>query len=184
MKILLNFLLGLGLGYALHRSRFCFAGVFRDYILFKDTGLLKALLVSLALSTGLFGLVQYITIINGMELPGDYHSIGLYTVLGGFLFGIGMIMAGGCSCSIFIRLGEGFKLFTFVLIGLMIGSIVGAYQQPLWEEKFLWVEPIFLGEVFWWPAAVVFQVLILLGFAYYLSFLGKKTEGERDHVDL
>lgn len=90
-----NLLIGFLLGYALHRSRFCFAGAFRDFILFRDGGLFKALVISLGLSTLLFAGIQYYYMISSETIPGNFYSIGLYTIIGGILFGFGMVIAGG-----------------------------------------------------------------------------------------
>ena len=166
-----NLLLGLVLGYCLHRSRFCFAGAFRDFILFKDTGLLKAILISLIISSLLFSLVQFSSYQKGVTLVGNFYSIGLYTLVGGLLFGMGMVIAGGCVCSIFLRLGEGFKLFIFVLLGLGIGALAGAGHYHWWEERFTWLEPIFLGDLLGWPLALAFQVTILTALVLYLRKL-------------
>lgn len=185
---IINLLIGVVLGYALHRSRFCFAGAFRDYILFRDNGLLKALLMSLCLSTILFSGVQLFYISNGGGLPGNFYPMGLPTILGGIIFGIGMVIAGGCVCSIFLRLGEGFTLFIFVLLGLGLGSLLGASQWQWWQSKFGWVQPVFLGEVIWWPLAVLLQVAALLGAVKYLNYQEKqekeKEEDELIHVQL
>ncbi|OEF97673.1 YeeE/YedE thiosulfate transporter family protein [Desulfuribacillus alkaliarsenatis] len=161
--ILANLVLGVALGYALHRSRFCFAGAFRDFILFRDGGLLKALIISLMISTITFALIQYIYLIGDTTVPGNFYPIGLYTIVGGILFGIGMVIAGGCVCSIFLRFGEGFKLFTFVLLGLILGSLVGTLNYPWWEMNFTWVEPVYLAEILSWPIAIGSQLVLLWG---------------------
>lgn len=167
--VIVNLLLGVALGYSLHRSRFCFAGAFRDFILFKDTGLLKAILISLIISSLLFSLVQFSSYQEGAMLLGNFYSIGLYTLVGGLLFGLGMVIAGGCVCSIFLRLGEGFKLFVFVLLGLGMGALAGAGHYPWWAERFTWLEPIFLGDLLGWPLALALQVAILTGLFLYLK---------------
>ena len=159
--VLINLLLGFALGYSMHRSRFCFAGAFRDFMLFKDGGLLKALLACLLCSTLLFAVVQFgVQYVTG-ELPGNFYPIGLYTIVGGILFGIGMVIAGGCVCSIFLRLGEGFKVFIFVLIGLVAGSMAGSVHYSWWQQTFTWFEPVFLGELLSWPLALLIQIAIL-----------------------
>lgn len=184
MTLIINLVLGICLGYILHRSRFCIAGAFRDYILFKDRSLLKALLVSLFISSVTFSLFQFVSWINGLPIPGHFHAIGYYTVIGGILFGIGMVLAGGCACSIFIRLGEGFKLVIFVLLGVMAGSLVGAYQNPWWETNFTWVEKVFLGDLIWWPGALFLQLGILAAGWRYLKYQEEKEKEKKNNVSL
>ncbi len=173
--IMINLLCGCMLGYALHRARFCFAGAFRDFLLFKDGGLLKALIVSLMLSTILFAGVQSFRLSTSGILPGNFYPIGLYTIVGGILFGIGMVVAGGCVCSIFLRLGEGFKVFVFVFIGLVAGSMVGAAQYSWWAEKFTWLKPVFLGDIGNWGVAILVQITILALLYRYVLHIEKNN---------
>ncbi|TEB04370.1 putative inner membrane protein [Pelotomaculum schinkii] len=52
-------IVGIAIGIVLRYSRFCFAGAFRDPFLIKNTKLMRALLLSLMISTIGFAIIQY-----------------------------------------------------------------------------------------------------------------------------
>lgn len=39
------------------------------------------------------------------------------TVVGGIIFGIGMVIAGGCASGMLMRIGEGFEMHLITLVG-------------------------------------------------------------------
>ena len=103
-------LCGLGLGYILQRSRFCMASAYTDLLVFKDGSLFRALLIFiLVCSVGFF----FVGLKTGRE--GFVVALGWRTVLGGLLFGCGMVLAGGCAAGTIMRLGKViFCLFRFL----------------------------------------------------------------------
>ncbi|MGF7184671.1 hypothetical protein GGQ84_000755 [Desulfitispora alkaliphila] len=164
-----NLLLGIGIGFSLHRSRFCFAGAFRDFIMFKDNGLFKALVLTLLLSSIGFAAVQIIYGHWGLSTPGNIYPLNIATLFGGTLFGIGMVIAGGCTFSVFLRLGEGFTLFALVLVGVAIGSLLGAYHFSWWHQEILALPSFYFPDLFNWPFALLLQCGALAFLYRYLQ---------------
>lgn len=148
-------LCGLALGYILQRSRFCIASAYTDLLVFKDGVLFRALLVFILVSSVGFFLVE----INPSR-EGYVVALGWPTVLGGLLFGCGMVLAGGCAAGTIMRLGEGYILFIPALVGLIIGSTLGAFHYPIWNSlnKYLIYYPDLIGR----SGALFVQLLILL----------------------
>jgi uncharacterized membrane protein YedE/YeeE len=102
--------IGLGIGYAIQHSRFCFTAAYRDPVLVGSTKVTKALLVALAVSTiGFAGihLSRYGADLSKLPEAVPGGAIGLHLVIGSFIFGIGAVLAGCCACGSFIRVGEG-----------------------------------------------------------------------------
>jgi uncharacterized membrane protein YedE/YeeE len=107
-------------GFVLQRGRFCMNSAFRDIILMKEYTLLKA--VALAI------VVQMI----GFHLMATMGYIELYPktlfwgamIFGGFIFGIGMVLAAGCASGTTYRVGEGMMGSFVALLGLMIGGLM------------------------------------------------------------
>jgi uncharacterized membrane protein YedE/YeeE len=67
--------------------------------------------------------------------------LGWHTLVGGYLFGLGMVIAGGCASGTLFRIGEGSIQLSFALFGGVLGaalfSVLGAkvgltYGQPIW----------------------------------------------------
>ena len=62
-------LLGLVMGFVLHRSDFCVTGMFRDFFLFRDTTLLRSLVLLVATSMLLFELGRLSGLIKIYPFP-------------------------------------------------------------------------------------------------------------------
>ncbi|MBO8168746.1 MAG: YeeE/YedE family protein [Thermoanaerobacteraceae bacterium] len=165
---------GVLLGFILHRCRFCFAAAFRDLIMFRDGSVTRAVIISLAISTVGFALLQYYSGLTGSDVPGNIEAVGVNTMAGAFLFGIGMVIAGCCACSFLMRLGEGFILFLFVLIGMLPGSLLGLLHRQWWES--IWSHPpVYFPDYLGWGITVVVQLLTLMGL-YLIVRRWEKTE--------
>jgi uncharacterized protein len=149
-------LFGIAIGFVLQRSRFCISSAFSDLILFKDGKLFKAVVLLIAISTIGFSVLQA----NGKE--GFVVAIGLRTLIGAILFGIGMTVAGGCAVATLMRIGEGYVLFTVVLVGLLIGGTIGAYHYYYWGAPSAHLFTIFLPKYFGWTGSVILQLFLLL----------------------
>lgn len=117
------FVFGSVVGLLVQRSRFCNTAALRDAILFKSYRNTKAMLVAMIILT--FGFTLFISIGEGHPMRFD---VGLNTFAGLFLFGIGMVLAGACTVSTWVKFGEGnlgaawALLFTF--IGMFLFSLV------------------------------------------------------------
>jgi len=98
-------LLGVAFGVVLHRSRFCFSRVFRDPLMTGDASMTKAAI--LMLLVGLLG--NALLIRNGSHAYFDALTpvFWLGSMLGGIIFGVGMVVAGGCASGSLWRMAEG-----------------------------------------------------------------------------
>lgn len=178
--------IGLAFGYVLQRSRFCFTASLRDPVLTGSTTLTKAVILSLALSSLFYAGMQIrltgmnLEILNLANLPGNIRGVGIHTVLGGFIFGVGAVIAGGCASGTFMRMGEGFMQQWIVLIFFIIGSMIGAAILIPMQSTFLYSNeavylPLALGG--WIPALIV-QFGVLAGLYILADWYGKKKSGE------
>jgi uncharacterized membrane protein YedE/YeeE len=130
--------IGIALGLTLQRARFCFTASMRDPVLTGSTSVTKALMVGLAVGTVGFAAVQLGAYFKAGQLAdaaklSGLEPVGLHTVVGGFLFGIGAVIAGGCASGTLMRMGEGFLQQWLVIPFFIAGSAVGAAAWPLWK---------------------------------------------------
>ncbi|MQA00049.1 MAG: YeeE/YedE family protein [Dehalococcoidia bacterium] len=144
-------LLGMLAGFALQRSRFCFASAFRDLFLFGQSRILNGILMGLLITTLGFALIMYqqVPFPQFGALPAEAHilPVGLSTVIGGVLFGVGMVLAGGCSSGSLYRVGEGYVASGVAVLGMVLGLGLLAYQWNWWWETLVRHEPkIWLAE--------------------------------------
>lgn len=96
-------LVGVALGFVLQRGRFCVTGAFRNVWTARDTRWMTAYLIAIAvLSVGFFTLLSF-----GFVHNSDDALTPAATVVGSLIFGVGIILAGGCATGTYYRAGEG-----------------------------------------------------------------------------
>ncbi len=163
-NVALFWLLGSTFGFILQRSRFCFTASMRDPYLTGSTSLTKAVLTAFALTTIGFAAIKYGAFVKGLPIPGQSYvvPISLATAVGAFMFGIGMVIAGGCASGTLMRVGEGFGMQVLSLFFFIVGSLLGAAHFGWWKLNFIVRGPsVFLPDVFGWVGAVVIQLIII-----------------------
>lgn len=165
--------IGISIGFVLYRSGICFSSMFQDIILFRNFSMARAVLVLTIISFIGINLMQIYAHLNGQTIPGKFHSVGFNTAIGGFLFGLGMTLAGGCASGTLQRIAEGFLLFWLVLFGMVLGSVVGAYHFSWWVTNFFSHKSVFLPDVFGWVFGSSASIIIL-GSLYCLTFIFEK----------
>jgi uncharacterized membrane protein YedE/YeeE len=113
-------LVGLAFGYALQRGRFCTNTGFRDILLIRDSTLFRAWALALVVQmVGVTALSQLSLL--PISVPPFWWAAN---ILGGLVFGVGMVLAGGCSSGTCYRVGEGMGGSLVALIGFGIGIVV------------------------------------------------------------
>jgi hypothetical protein len=63
---------------------------------------------------------------------------GLFTALGGVIFGIGMVLAGGCASGTLYRIGEGYVTSLVALVGMLLGIAV-------FGESYSWIKEVLIN---------------------------------------
>jgi len=111
-------LIGMAAGWLIERSHFCTMGAISDAYLFGSWRRLRAW--GLAVATALLS-TQALAALGILPLAGSVYLAAplepLALVLGGLLFGIGMVLAGGCASRNLVRLGAGsLKALVVVLV--------------------------------------------------------------------
>lgn len=186
-------MIGLGLGYTLQRSRFCFTASMRDPVLTGSTELTKAVIIALSLAS--LGYMAFQMKLTGLglenlgtdalkdasKLPGNIKAVGVHTVIGGFLFGIGAVIAGGCASGTLMRMGEGFVQQWIAIIFFIAGSVIGMVLMPIVQSSpILFQEtPVYLPQLLGgWVPAIVVQFGLLFALYVLADWYGKKKAGE------
>ncbi len=163
-RVAFFWMLGNIFGFVLQRSRFCFTASMRDPYLTGSTSLTKAVLTAFAVTTIGFAAIKYGAFVKGLPIPGQSYVVpfGVHTMVGAFMFGIGMVIAGGCASGTLMRVGEGFGMQILSLFFFIVGSLLGAATFGWWKLTFIVRSPkVFLPDVFGWIGAVVIQLLII-----------------------
>ncbi len=155
---------GMAFGFILQKSRFCFTASLRDPSLTGSTTLSRAVLVAFALTSIGFWAIKYGYAQQGLPIPGQSYvvPVSLATVFGAFIFGIGMVIAGGCASGTLMRVGEGFTMQILSLLFFIVGSLWGAHDFGWWKLNVISNgKAIFMPDVLGWAGALVVQLLII-----------------------
>ncbi len=124
-KLGLAMLFGVGFGLLIERAQICFTSAFRDMWITGRTMMAKAIIFGMAASAiGIFSYVQ-------LGLEAKIMWAGPNAVLGGLLFGFGIVLAGGCETGWMYRAVEGQVHYWWVGLGNVIGSTILAY---FWDD--------------------------------------------------
>ena len=140
-RLPVSWMFGLAFGFVLQRSRFCFTASLRDPVLTRSTSLTKAVIIAFMVATVGFAAIQYNSILSSNKLVGHVTAVGLHTVIGAIMFGIGMVIAGGCASGTLMRVGEGFVMQWLSLAFFIIGSTWGAHDFGWWKATFMDASP-------------------------------------------
>ncbi|RIJ63398.1 MULTISPECIES: YeeE/YedE family protein [unclassified Rummeliibacillus] len=116
--VITGLLCGAALGFVLQRGRFCLTGGFRDMYLTKNNRMFYALLLAIAIqSVGVYALIQFGLL---QYEAGTFSWVAI--VIGSFIFGIGIVLAGGCATGTWYRAAEGLIGSWIALIFYMLTS--------------------------------------------------------------
>lgn len=118
-------LFGLAFGLIIERAQVCFTSAFRDLWLTGRTQMARAILIGMAVSAiGVFAFAQ-------LGLAQKIFWAGPNAVIGGLLFGFGIVLAGGCETGWMYRAVEGQVHFWWVGLGNILGSTLLA---AVWDD--------------------------------------------------
>ena len=127
--VLSGLIVGILFGFAMQRGRFCMNSAIRDTVLLKDTTLLKSVGVAVLVGMVGFALMAMANLIKISPTPFFWGA----NLVGSFIFGIGMVLAGGCASGITYRVGEGMAGALSALIGLSAAATLTAmgFLKPI-----------------------------------------------------
>lgn len=124
-KLVLAGLFGLAFGAVIERGQICFTSAFRDLWLVGRATVTKAIIAGMAVQS--LGTLYFIM----QGVPAKVMWAGAGAVLGGLLFGFGIVIAGGCETGWMYRAMEG--QLNFWVVGL--GNVIGATGLAVGWDK-------------------------------------------------
>ncbi len=107
---LLGLLLGLIFGAIAQKKQFCFSGSIKDYMLTKSTMRGSSVVMAMIVAIVSTALISSFFELDLSETPYYRENINYFAIiLGGSMFGVGMMLADGCSNRHLIKLAQGDK---------------------------------------------------------------------------
>lgn len=134
-------LIGLVYGLVAQKTQFCFSGSIKDYILDKSTrrsaSIITAIITAIV-SSQLLASVYNIDFNQSIYLQANINYISI--ILGGLLFGSGMMLADGCSSRHLVKFAQGdlHSLVTIVFISVfayMTSKGIFSYASGLIQKN-------------------------------------------------
>lgn len=110
---------GIAYGMMLQYGRFCFASASRDLFAAGVPRMAVGILVALIF----FSFIQALLMATGMS---TFHAAptGWNTVIAGVIFGVGMVLAGGCASGSLYKIGEGNGTSILSIMGISFGQAI------------------------------------------------------------
>lgn len=106
---------GLIYGMCLQYGRFCFSSAFRDLFAVG----VPRMVVGIMTATVCFGFVASIVTASGFSTFHPSPS-GMHSVVAGLIFGVGMVLAGGCASGSLYKAGEGNGVALLVILSISV----------------------------------------------------------------
>jgi uncharacterized protein len=116
-----GFALSFVLGLIAQRSHFCTMGAVADIVTMGDWRRMRTWVLAMATALFGFGCMAYFGWVDASKsLYGGVRWLWLSTLIGGLMFGFGMVLASGCGLKTLVRLGSGNlkSLVVFLVMGL------------------------------------------------------------------
>ncbi|MCK5852502.1 YeeE/YedE family protein [bacterium] len=130
-------IIGLFLGLISQRSRFCVVRAFREPFMSGESEAPIGVMAGLVIGIVGFTIIKFFGIGAGdmafraREMTWVFPHFWLRAPIGGFIFGLGMTIAGGCAAGTLWRVGEGqVKLWAAAIGFLLISPLSKAYIVP------------------------------------------------------
>ena len=105
-------------GMCLQYGRFCFSSAFRDLFAVG----VPRMAVGVMVATVLFALVSAFVSATGLS---TFHAAptSVHAVVAGFIFGVGMVFAGGCASGSLYKTGEGNGVALLVILSISVTQV-------------------------------------------------------------
>jgi len=158
-------LCGIAFGVIIQRTRFCFVRGFRDPFMTGESEAPRAIALAVIISMLGFAALKW----AGLRGESVYvpQAFWFGSLLGGVIFGVGMVVAGGCGSGSVWRAGEGHvKLMLAVVFFALSISLFEAWTRSSKTLTSLMGHRIFLPDFLTYKWSLIFVIVIML--VYYL----------------
>lgn len=178
------FLIGIGFGVSLYHASFGFTGGWRNFIEHRESSSLRAQIIMLGLAVILFSFFigSNSWIYNG-KMIGAVAPISVSVVVGSFMFGLAMQLAGGCGSGTLFTASSGNGKMVITLVFFLIGSLVGTYHFDFWKSLPS-LGGVSLMNEFGKVNSVLLQLSVLTLLYYFIYKLDQKRNINFKHSDI
>ncbi|MBI3575555.1 MAG: YeeE/YedE family protein [Gammaproteobacteria bacterium] len=174
-------------GMCLQYGRFCFSSAFRDLFAVG----VPRMAVGITIAMVLFGTVSAFVTATGNS---TFHAApyGIHSVIAGFIFGVGMVLTGGCASGSLYKSGEGNVTAMLVILSISVSQAIfvdiGGWANNLvpysWHQSAIakglpaainagdgWVDQFLAGHV-WDQPVLLFSQWLGLRQPFVAAYVG------------
>lgn len=167
-------LCGIAFGVIIQRTRFCFVRAFREPFMTGESEVPRAMVISLIISVLGFAALKW----SGLRGENVYvpQAFWIGALIGGTVFGIGMVIAGGCGSGSVWRAGEGhIKLILAVIFFCLSTSLFKVWMNSSVVLKSLMGHRVFLPDFLTYKFSLLLIIVVLL-FYFVITVWNEETE--------
>ncbi len=178
------FLIGIFLGIILYRGDYCLVAMLRDFFLVRDLTLFRSFVLYLVVVSTLFTLGKFTGLITIFP-PRTFGPVSLATIIGGFIFGIGMVLAGGCVIGTLYKMAGGNLTNWLAFAGIIAGSMLYAEVHPFvrrFSSKTEFITPPFVVQASPMFELFLLTILILSGSILLILWMRKDLLNTSAHA--
>ena len=172
-------LTGLAFGYVTQRGGFCLTRALSNLYIMGDATIVRAYVLALLVAT----IGVHLMLAAGLvQIPiRPFHWLA--NIVGGILFGVGMILSGGCSGSTWYRVGEGAVGAWIVLLGFAMGAttMTVGILAPIRQSLRSFTVPIDGGNPTLASLIGVPPWVAIVALGLVAAFFLWRAEGEPEH---
>jgi uncharacterized membrane protein YedE/YeeE len=159
---------GAAFGFIFQRSRLCLVRAFREPFMTGDGEHTRAAALAIVVSMLGFTILKFADLKDRGEWV--FPAAGAGALLGGLVFGIGMVLAGGCGSGSMWRVGEGqVKLWAAVATFALGASLTRLLLAQTGLQQKLGAA-VFLPAVLGWAGAVFVVIAIMAAWALFATW--------------
>jgi hypothetical protein len=125
--------IGFLFGFFLHKADLCGASAFSEAFMFKDWRKIQGLWVLIVVSMIGFAVLAWFGLVKLSPKPLEWMAM----LVGGTIFGIGMVLGGGCTSGMLFKAGSGNLNSMAALVGVPLGLGMVEYGPLRGVQQFL-----------------------------------------------
>ena len=162
---------GIALGIILQRSRFCLVNAFREPFMTGESEHTRGAALAVILSTVGFAILKATDLKDATEWV--FPSFWFGSVIGGIVFGLGMVLAGGCGAGSIWRAGEGHVKLWVTVLFFAVGASLTRFVLARADLIGRLGSPLFLPNLIGWTSALS-SVVLFMAIWYLLAAWNEK----------
>ncbi len=159
---------GAAFGFVFQRSRLCLVRAFREPFMTGDGEHTRAAALAIVISMLGFTVLKFTDLKDKGEWV--FPAAGAGALLGGLIFGVGMVLAGGCGSGSIWRVGEGQMKLLAAVVTFSLGASLtrlaltqSGLQQKLGAAVFM---PAWVG----WAGAIFLVIAVMAAWAAFATW--------------